>query len=488
MRKYLLVGAAVLAIMFLFAFVSIISIAVIAVAVAWPTVPDEPDPQPEPEPAFVAPADPQLRSAAEQLAAVVRGHPRAEDVAYVYARLARSIADPEIKTTEQVRAIHEYTGSELVRAMPGIQVLDEQARAEQLVSEHVGGLENTVIDEAKRRKLVEAFDAIAWACWTARPKLVAKFKPDQLRGLIDSRGDLDRIDAVNNGLPVFGQRGPNPAEGLTDDQLAIPPPMGLIEPSKEEREEFLGSVPKFGDLGLPSGRGKTRLLYAALELHDPGCYSERQTAADCVSHAARNAVDTARAFAITVSGDHQRFWRRGATEPIYAARGSGRDAGMTIYRAAKWINEGGYAVRAKYDATDLSRYDGRKAIRWGATGIPRPLREVLREHLVLKITSIRSVEDARDAIASGFPLFVGSNVGFSSRRDRYGFSQPRGTWYHAMAWIATAPLSALTDDSVSDEPCFLIQNSWGTWNGGPKGKFEIPDGSFWVRADVAARM
>jgi hypothetical protein len=51
-----------------------------------------------------------------------------------------------------------------------------------------------------------------------------------------------------------------------------------------------------------------------------------------------------------------------------------------------------------------------------------------------------------------------------------------------MAWVAM-------DDSheVYNETLFLIQNSWGVFNGGPK-RFEQPDGSFWIRERDAAGM
>ena len=51
-----------------------------------------------------------------------------------------------------------------------------------------------------------------------------------------------------------------------------------------------------------------------------------------------------------------------------------------------------------------------------------------------------------------------------------------------MAWIAV-------DDSrdIYDETLFLVQNSWGRWNGGPK-RFDQPDGSFWIRERDAGHM
>jgi hypothetical protein len=51
-----------------------------------------------------------------------------------------------------------------------------------------------------------------------------------------------------------------------------------------------------------------------------------------------------------------------------------------------------------------------------------------------------------------------------------------------MAWVAM-------DDSheIYKETLFLIQNSWGAFNSGPK-RFDQPDGSFWIRERDAAGM
>ena len=51
-----------------------------------------------------------------------------------------------------------------------------------------------------------------------------------------------------------------------------------------------------------------------------------------------------------------------------------------------------------------------------------------------------------------------------------------------MAWVAV-------DDTHDryNETLFLVQNSWGLWNSGPK-VHDQPDGSFWIRESDAAGM
>jgi hypothetical protein len=48
---------------------------------------------------------------------------------------------------------------------------------------------------------------------------------------------------------------------------------------------------------------------------------------------------------------------------------------------------------------------------------------------------------------------------------------------------------AACDDTGSDGPSFLICNSWGKWNSGGHPEWDsLPDGSFLIKADVAAGM
>lgn len=236
---------------------------------------------------------------------------------------------------------------------------------------------------------------------------------------------------------------------------------------------------------------------------------------NCTSHATRNACDTVRAFEIDVLRESEDFVARGATEAIYGARGHAGQ-GMSIVAAVKFVSEnGGVALRRKYDQVDLSVYNAETGISWGRNkdGTPSDFRSLLQNNQVTKVSHISSVKDAADAIYSGFALTVGSGYSFSNTRDQYGIAKrtPQG-WAHAMAWVAVTSAKDLMSPEgleqylrgeyavaeedglvadfprAEDDPCFLIVNSWGTWNNGPKGKYDIPEGSFWITADNAAGM
>jgi hypothetical protein len=256
----------------------------------------------------------------------------------------------------------------------------------------------------------------------------------------------------------------------------------------EDTDKLLGELPHplFGvaasDL-YSTGEDKVALLHKSIMDFDPTFGGhERQTTGDCVSHATRNAVDITRCHEIIDGGQAESFEARGATEAIYGSRGHGGQ-GMSCTVAARFVHkQGGILLRKDYGFVDLSRYNSRTGQNWGRSGVPKDVLNEGKKHQVKTISLVKSVNEARDAIANGYALSVCSNYGFSSKRNEHGIARKSGSWNHAMSWIAM-------DDSreIHDETLFLIQNSWGVFNSGPK-RLGQPDGSFWVREKDAAGM
>tara|TARA_R110000823_G_scaffold204513_2_gene335476 strand:+ start:22 stop:582 length:561 start_codon:yes stop_codon:yes gene_type:complete len=155
--------------------------------------------------------------------------------------------------------------------------------------------------------------------------------------------------------------------------------------------------------------------------------------------------------------------------------------GMTCSGAARYVNQsGGILLRKDYGDVDLSKYNSSLGAK---KRIPKDVYITeAKKHQVKTISNIRTIEEARDALANGYSLSVCSGYGFSSVRDKNGIAKRSSGWSHAMAWIAC-------DDSreTHNETLFLIQNSWGLWNSGPK-KLGQPEGSFWVREKDARGM
>jgi len=257
----------------------------------------------------------------------------------------------------------------------------------------------------------------------------------------------------------------------------------------KELDEFLGEAkhPLFGAAAYnleDSGKGKLVLLHKLIKQYDPKFgETEKQDTGDCTSHGTRNAADLTRAAEI-VSGEAESFLVRSATEPIYGARGhSGQ--GMSVVRAARFVTgDAGLLLRKNYEDIDLdlSEYNARIGMGWGSRGVPDKVVQKAKEHSFQTASLVTTVEEARDAIANGYALTVGSNYGFSSRRDKHGIARRTTSWNHCMCWAAV-------DDTRQrlNETLFLIINSWGRWNSGPK-VLDQPEGSFWIRESDAAGM
>lgn len=255
---------------------------------------------------------------------------------------------------------------------------------------------------------------------------------------------------------------------------------------EEDVRKLLGELPMplFGAAAFElsgSGKGKISLPFKSLQKFDPKFGPlEAQTTGDCVSHATRNAIDISRSVEIDIKGESEEFVARGATEGIYQSRGH-RGQGMSCSGAARYVTEiGGLLIRKDYGDIDLSKYNGSV----GANHrIPNSVYKTeASKHPVKTASLVTTIEEARDALANGYAISVCSGQGFSSRRDSNGIASAQGSWAHAMAWIGC-------DDSqtIYKETLFLVQNSWGMWNAGPK-RLDQPDGSFWIRESVARRM
>jgi intein/homing endonuclease len=216
--------------------------------------------------------------------------------------------------------------------------------------------------------------------------------------------------------------------------------------------------------------------------HDHNFICNGYGSKNCVSHGTRNAVDVTRAVEIHVGHERESWVARGATEPIYGSRGHGGQ-GMSCSRAAEFVSKiGGLLVRKNYEGViDLSKYNSSIGSRWGSSGVPEEVKKIGQEHQIKTVSNIRTIEEARDALANGYGVNVCSGYGFSRTRDNKGIARPSGGWSHSMAWTAC--------DDTGSEPLFLVQNSWGKWNdGGHPDWGKIPDGSFLITADVAAGM
>ena len=267
-------------------------------------------------------------------------------------------------------------------------------------------------------------------------------------------------------------------------------PMGHVYDWRQVEATLAASpTPSFASTGREiygSGEGKTVCLWLALEKLLGTFPVHEQTIGDCVSHGFGTGIDVLQAVEIQ-SGDNERWVAETATESIYAIsrvergkRQIGRGDGSVGAWAADAVSKWGVLQRVQYGQHDLRQYSGPLAKKWGWDGLPDELEPKAAPFKVGVTSLVTTYEQARDAIANGYPVAVCSDQGFDDVRDSEGFSRAMGSWAHCMVFLGV--------DDNPKRPGLLCMNSWGrNWIRGPK-RLGQPDGSFWVDAQVANRM
>lgn len=241
-----------------------------------------------------------------------------------------------------------------------------------------------------------------------------------------------------------------------------------------------------------TGRGKQALLWPYLEkVSGQPYFPSIQQIGDCTSHAVAMGVNVLTAVQILMHRRPERWIAPAATEPIHAgarveignSRIPSRRDGAPVSWAAEWVQQYGVLLRQKYGDIDLTGYDPERARQWGARakGVPDALESAAREHPVKTTTIATCWEQARDLIANGYPIVVGSTIGFHADADADGFLSPGPIWWHALL------LAGIDDKSKRPGGCLL--NWWPpTWTTGPKHKLGTPASAFWADARTIDKM
>lgn len=156
----------------------------------------------------------------------------------------------------------------------------------------------------------------------------------------------------------------------------------------------------------------------------------------------------------------------------------GSSGGSCGIFGAKFLNRYGLILRQNYEelGIDLTTYDVNKALKYGASlqNCPQNILKYGHDNLVKTISQVRNYNEAADALYSGYPITVCSNVGFDSMtRDSQLFIPRSGSWSHCMLLIGVR-------NSISRKG-LLCLNSWGDFI---QGKYahvdEIPNGAFYI--------
>lgn len=262
------------------------------------------------------------------------------------------------------------------------------------------------------------------------------------------------------------------------------------------------------DWGLESaGAGKLTLTYQALEHVFPGCMpGAAQLWGDCVSHGCAHAIGLSMTCEI-MSGQPDEVTgkvegapelpRVGieqfpvAPEALFAWRGRSGD-GWVCSEAAKVACERGFLVRKPYPnlKIDLTEYTSATTRLGGATPPGADWLAESKQHVTRTATYLKSREEVRDFLASGYGIFNCSGLGFTKTRSEFGVCEQSGSWAHSQAFVAY-------DDRPETHKKFgqaLVcwQNSWGKYLSGPRTIYntnglQIPEGCYWALADTIDR-
>ncbi len=239
----------------------------------------------------------------------------------------------------------------------------------------------------------------------------------------------------------------------------IPDPRATNEFLETQKYQYFREPNIYG-----SGRGKRALLWQYAKKLDPSCFTEAQETGDCVSHGSRNARDVTRAVEILVKKEPESWFKKGATEPTYGARGhSGQ--GMSPARASQFERDVGFLARTDHGVVDLSKYNWKIGDRWGKTGVPNDVQELCKKNKVGVITLVRTQEELMDALFNGYAAHSGQFASWSpSPNDKHIHPRTSKGWAHDMAIVGY-------DDTQEFWPfrVWFIANSWGAWNQKPKG-------------------
>lgn len=206
----------------------------------------------------------------------------------------------------------------------------------------------------------------------------------------------------------------------------------------------------------------------------------------CVSFGTNNAIARTMAVQISINHANEEF-KDIAEEATYG--GSRVQVGKGVIHgdgsvgawASKFVHDFGVVSREKHGTHDLTTYSVPLCRKWGSSGVPADLIGEVKNHPVKEITLVKSWDQAKKALASGYGISICSNVGFETKRDVNGVKAPRGNWPHCMC-LDGYVVTALGEFGH-------LENSWGEKpDEGPVGWGEPSTAGFWVESKVIEQM
>ena len=213
----------------------------------------------------------------------------------------------------------------------------------------------------------------------------------------------------------------------------------------------------------------------------PGCLpGAAQERGDCVSHAASGAQRTTIAGDIACCMPDEQSKKlegvpkidpvgikNGVTSSEYQYWFRGYDGdGWSCPTAAEVSLKRGCLLRNDYGTVDMRDYSGRLAGKYGRRSPPDEITALGSPHALHGVVEANSFEEIADACGSLRGINSCGGQGFSSTRDKYGYSPRRGGWSHGYKFSGTDGRKEIR--AIFGEPLVLNNNNWGIWNSGPR--------------------
>lgn len=152
--------------------------------------------------------------------------------------------------------------------------------------------------------------------------------------------------------------------------------------------------------------------------------------------------------------------------------------GVPVAWAVEALETIGSLPRAKYPDFDVSTYNpelAQKLARRGADGLPEEIEKLAAKYKLKAVNIDRGWPQACDFNSNGYPVVIGSSVGYFDEFDRDGFLLAGPLWMHAMLMVGF--------DTKSRRHGGCLAQSWGPdWARGPMHKYGCIRGGFWADA------
>lgn len=213
--------------------------------------------------------------------------------------------------------------------------------------------------------------------------------------------------------------------------------------------------------------------------------SKRQgSIGSCVSFGTANAVCRTMAVAIAFAGAPYDY-KDLAEEVIYGGarqqickQGPGGE-GTNGSCAAKFVQQYGVAPRENIGGYDLSTYSVATCRSFGNKGVPKSIIDAIKDNKVKDITQIKTWQEAKVCLSSGWGIAVCSGVGFNGKRDANGIKKASGNWAHCMCLDGYC--------TIDGKEYGHIENSSGDEEG-PVGPGSPSKAGFWALSITIEKM